>query len=166
LEDPSADRCPAIFPLSALLCRCLAEARSPCQQTDFGVKIGYIRRVSSLNISWPSFAMSYISIPNPRPNKFWDSPAFVLKRVRQHQPSPEELAAHLEEKCRRHGVPTAVDRWISESAGLGCNSASLRASSGSSAQAMPMPTLANILEDLVECQLSTTETEVSSSLHS
>jgi hypothetical protein len=96
--------------------------------------------------------MSYIRIPNPRPKKFWHSPAFVLKRVRRQQPSPEELAAALEKKRVHNGLPTAVDRWIA--AGLG----SARASP---AQAPMLPTLADILEDLVECQLSTVETEVS-----
>ena len=109
--------------------------------------------------SWPPFAMSYIRIPNPRPNKFWHSPAFVLKRVRQHQPSLEELAASLSEKRVRHGIPTAVDRCI----GAGLNSGSPHARS---AQAIAVPTLANLLEDLVECQLCTTETEVSSSCRS
>jgi hypothetical protein len=96
--------------------------------------------------------MSYIRIPNPRRNKFWHSPAFILKRVRQPQPSPEELTAALEKKRVYNGLPTAVDRWIA--AGLG----SARANP---AEAPVLPTLADILEDLVECQLSTVETEVS-----
>ena len=101
--------------------------------------------------------MSYIQIPNPRRKKFWHSPAFILKRVRQHQPSLEELAASLEEKRVRHGIPTAVDRWIA--AGLKSGPSPPHVSS---AQAMAVPTLTNLLEDLVECQLSTTETKVSS----
>ena len=57
--------------------------------------------------------MSYIQIPNPRPKNFWHSTDFILKRVHRHQPSPEEFTAYLEENRVRHGVPTAVDRWIS-----------------------------------------------------
>ena len=56
--------------------------------------------------------MSYIQIPNLSPKKVWHSPAFILKCVRQHQPSPEELAASLKKKHIQHGVPTAVDWWI------------------------------------------------------
>ena len=106
--------------------------------------------------SFPFFAMSYILIPNPRPKKFWHSPAFILKRAHQHQPT-EELASSLKEKHVRHGVPTAVDRWIAAGLNTGppCTG---------SAHAMVVPMLAEILEDLVECQLSTRETEVSSLL--
>ena len=108
-----------------------------------------------------SLAMSYIHILNPRPNKFLQSPSVILQRVRRHQPTPEELAASLERNRVRHGVPTAVDRWISAA----LNTSPPRATSGaSSAQAMAVPTLADLLEDLVECQLSKTETEVSYSL--
>jgi hypothetical protein len=100
-------------------------------------------------------------VPNPRPNKFRDSPDFILKRVRQHQPIAEEIAASLEEKRVRHGVPTAVDRWIS----AGLNSGPPHAFF---AQALPVavPTLAGLLEDLVECELSSRESKVCSSLRS
>ena len=97
--------------------------------------------------------MSYIRIPNPRPKKFWDSPAFILKRVRPSRPSPEELAASLEKERVRNGLPTAVDRWIA----AGLNLESPRADCS---QVVIVPTLAKNLEDLVECQLSTMETEV------
>ena len=98
--------------------------------------------------------MSYIYIPNPRPKKFWPSPDFVLERV---QPRLEKSPASLEEKQARYGVPTAVDRWIAASLKSGPPSAS-------SARAMAEPTLSDHLEDLVECQLSTMETEVHSLL--
>jgi hypothetical protein len=107
--------------------------------------------------------MSYIHIPNPRPNKFWPSRSVILQRVRRHQPSPEDIAASLEKKRVRHGVPTAVDHWISTALNTSTPHAASRASS---AQAMAVPTLADLLEDLVECQLSKTETEVSYSLRS
>jgi hypothetical protein len=102
--------------------------------------------------------MSYIHIPNPRPNKFLPSPSVILQRVRRHQPSPEELAVSLEKKSVRHGVPTAVDRWISAALNTSPPQAASRA------QTMAVPTLADVLEDLVECQISKTETEVSFSL--
>ena len=97
--------------------------------------------------------MPYIRIPNPRPKNFWDSPAFILKHVRPSRPSPEELAASLEKERIRNGLPTAVDRWIA--AGL-----NLESPHADCSQVVMVPTLANILEDLVECQLSTIETEV------
>ena len=97
--------------------------------------------------------MSYIEIPNPRPKKFWHSPEFILTRIHRHPPSPEEVTATLEDVRVRHGVPTAVDRWIS----AGLTSAGPHACS---AQAIMVPTLANLLEDLVECHLSTKQTEV------
>ena len=100
--------------------------------------------------------MSYIRIPNPRPKKFWDSPAFILKRVHPSRHSPEELAACLEKKRVCNGLPTAVDRWIAARLNL-------ESSRTDCSQVVTVPTLANILEDLVECQLSTMETEV---LHS
>lgn len=114
-------------------------------------------RTSRKFLSWPLSAMAYVLVPNPRPNKFRHSPAFILKRIRPHQPSPEELAASLEEKRVRHSVPTAVDQWIA----AGLNSGSPRACC---VQASAVPMLADLLEDLVECQLSTTETEASPSL--
>ena len=86
---PSADR---YWKSSRYL---LMSSHPPCQWMDFSVKIVHARCVSSsLGLF---FAMSYIRILNPRPNKFWHSPAFILKRVHQHQPSPEELAASLSE---------------------------------------------------------------------
>ena len=97
--------------------------------------------------------MPYIRIPNPRPKKFWDLPAFILKHVHPSQPSPEELAASLEKERIRNGLPTAVDQWIA--AGL-----NLESPHADCSQVVMVPTLANILEDLVECQLSTIETEV------
>ena len=84
-----------------------------------------------------SLAMSYIHIPNPRPNKFLQSPSVILQCVRRHQPTPEELAASLERNRVRHGVSTAVDQWISAA----LNTSPPRATSGaSSAQAMAVPT--------------------------
>lgn len=100
--------------------------------------------------------MCYIRILNPRPKKFWDSPKFILKRVRRLQPTQEELTASLEKKRVQYGVPTSVDWWIS----VGLNSGSPHARSESVHGQM----LADILEDFVECQLSTTQTKVSSLL--
>ena len=39
-------------------------------------------------------------------------PHLLPYNVRRHQPSTEELAASLERKSVLHGVPMAVDRWI------------------------------------------------------
>jgi len=71
-------------------------------------------------------------------------------------PSPEVLAVSLNKKRVRNGLPTAVDRWIA----AGLNSESSRADYSQVVMVPRLPTLANILEDLVECQLSTMETEV------
>ena len=91
--------------------------------------------------------MSYIDIPNLWPNKFWDSPAFVLKRVCRCQPSPEELAASLEENRVWYGIPTAIDRWITTGLNLGPPRTC-------SAQDMSVPMLTKLLEDWLSVNLA------------
>ena len=83
---------------------------------------------------------------------------FILKRVHRHQPSPEEFTAYLEENRVRHGVPTAVDRWIS----AGLTSAPPRACSAQENRVPTQQSSPIFFSDLVECQLTTTQTEVRS----
>ena len=95
-----------IFSLSVILSWCLAEDHPPCQRMNFSVKMVHTHHVSSFLGLFALFTF-----------KFWIqvllSPSFIL----QHSPTPTQYGrAHClswkKKKSVLHGVPMAVDRWI------------------------------------------------------